>query len=383
MISWTKLLTGETQDHDNLRYSDCNNGVPKIVVWNTTARCNLQCQHCYFGATRDGDDHGFTRREAEDFIEDLARMGVPVLLFSGGEPLLKRDIFELGKFTAEKGIKAVLSTNGTLITEEVADKIKAARFSYVGISLDGTEKTNDTFRQKEGAFNASVAGIKNCQKAGLKVGLRFTIARHTINDLPAIFDLVEQESIPRLCIYHLVYSGRGKEMKLHDISHEERRQALELIWERTLRLSSGSRGIEVLTVDNHTDGVWMYLKLKKLKSSRAQEVLKLLKVQGGNSTGIRIGAVDNRADVYPDQFWRTHCLGNIRVKRFSDIWQDTENKFLNVLRNRKSILNNRCKKCGFLELCNGNFRARAEAVSGDPWAEDPSCYLTDEEISGQ
>lgn len=380
MISWTKLLTGQSQDNDNLRYSEGNNGVPKIVVWNITSSCNLRCQHCYFEATQRQDANEFSTEEARDFIVDLAKLGVPVLLFSGGEPLLRKDIFQLGRFAKDRGIKAILSTNGTLISEKIAKKIKQAGFSYVGISLDGMEETNDWFRQKKGAFAESLAAIRSCQKVGLKVGLRFTITRYNFRDLPDIFDLVQKESITRLCIYHLVYTGRGSNLRENDLSHSERRQTLELIWQRTLNFYQKGLSIDVLTVDNHADGVWIYLKLKNQDPQRAKTALELLKAQGGNSSGINIAAVDNCGDIHPDQFWRKRSLGNICQRQFSEIWQDKDHGFLQALRNRSPHLKGRCQRCNFLEICNGNFRARAEAVFADPWQEDPACYLTDEEI---
>lgn len=380
MISWSSLLTGELQSYDNLRYSTSPSFIPKIVVWNTTSRCNLSCQHCYFEATNTGDLNELTQSEAQDFIKDLAELKVPVLLFSGGEPLLRKDIFELGRFAKDRGIRPVLSTNGTLITEAVAEGIKDAGFSYVGISLDGMEEVNDWFRQEKGAFSKAISGIRNCQKIGLKVGLRFTITRDNFRELGHIFDIIETESIPRFCLYHLVYTGRGRSLKERDISHEEKREMLELIRQRTLDFHRRGLKIEILTVDNHADGAWIYLRLKESDSVRAEKALRLLEIQGGNSSGIRIGAVDNHGEIYADQFWRSHSLGNIRKVKFSEVWKDGRNAFLNDLRNRKNLLKGRCRKCKYLAICNGNFRSRAEAVSGDPWTEDPACYLSDEEI---
>lgn len=383
MISWTKLLTARSQEHDNLRYSSNTNHVPKIVVWNTTSNCNLKCRHCYLEATSGQSSGELSKAQAENFIEDLANMGVTVLLFTGGEPLLRKDIFHLGQFAKEKGLRPVLSTNGTLITKEVAKELKQAGFVYVGISLDGTQATNDLFRQSKGAFSSALAGIRYCRDAGIKVGLRFTLTKFNFRDLPQIFDLIERESIKRFCLYHLVYAGRGSSLKRSDVSNSDRKEILELIWQKTLDFSKKGVNTEILTVDNHADGVWIYLKLKKENPLRAQEVFKLLKVQGGNSTGSKIGAVDNLGDVYPDQFWRNHCLGNIKDKKFSAIWLDGKSSFLNDLRNRKTLLKGRCRGCNFLSICNGNFRARAEGFFNDPWAHDPGCYLTDKEICGK
>ena len=144
-------------------------------------------------------------------IDDLASFGSPVLLFSGGEPLMRPDLTELLQYAVSRGMRAVISTNGTLITKEKADAFQRIGLSYVGISLDGMQATHDRFRGMPGAFRATMLGLRNCQEAGLKVGVRFTINRHNVADIPAIFDLLEAEDIPRCCFYHLVYSGEGIE----------------------------------------------------------------------------------------------------------------------------------------------------------------------------
>lgn len=380
MISWTKLLTGQAQDSDNLRYAHTHGLIPKIVVWNTTSRCNLRCRHCYFNATDSCDPLELTKDEAKCLIEDLAGLNVPVLLFSGGEPLLREDLFELGGFARDKGIKTILSTNGTLITKKTARRIKEAGFSYAGISLDGMQEINDWFRCSRGAFSEALTGIRNCRDSGIKVGLRFTVTRDNLKELPHIFGFAEKESIQRICLYHLVYTGRGSSLKDRDTTLQEKRGMLEFIWGKTMDFHKKGMNIEILTVDNHADGVWIYLRFKKHNAGRAEEVLGLLKTQGGNSSGVNIGAVDNRGNIFADQFWRAHPLGNVRERPFSEVWENNGGNFLKDLRNRKALIKGRCSRCKYLDICNANFRARAEAVSCDPWAEDPACYLTDEEI---
>ena len=377
MISWTKLLNASDR-----RGEDRPSGYmsPAVVVWNVTARCNLSCRHCYFNASGLRDAERLKRKEAEDFIGDLACTGVPAVIFSGGEPLLEEEIFETAAFAHDRGLRTSLSTNGTLITKKVAREIKNSGFSYVGLSLDGVGKTNDSFRQSEGAFGRAVEGMRNCMDAGLRTGLRITLTKYNFMDLSRVFDLAEEESVSRVCVYHLVYTGRGSDIRGMDLTHDETRSALELIWQRVAGFAQSGRGIEVLTVDNHADGAWLYLKMKREYPERAGTVLELLKGHGGNASGERIAAVDNQGNVYPDQFWRQHPLGNVRERRFREIWQDESNMFLKALRNRRAYLKGRCRRCGFLGICNGNFRARAESVSGDMWQEDPGCFLTDEEI---
>jgi 12,18-didecarboxysiroheme deacetylase len=351
-----------------------------IVVWNTTRRCNLRCRHCYAGA-EDKDFKGeLTTEEGISLIDDLADFKAPVLLFSGGEPILRDDLMKLGKYAMRRGLRTVISTNGTLITPKKATEIRNAKFSYVGISLDGMEGTNDRFRGRKGAFENALQGMRNCMEAGVRVGLRFTINRHNYRDLPAIFDLIEEEGIKRACFYHLVYSGRGTKMKDEDIDHGETREVVDLIFQKTREFYDKGMETEILTVDNHTDGVYLYLRLKEEDPERAEDVLQMLRWNGGNNSGIAIGNVDNLGNVHADQFWWHYSFGNVRERKFSEIWMDTSDPLMAGLKNRKPLLKGRCADCKYLDICNGNFRVRAEAVYGDVWAPDPACYLTDEEI---
>lgn len=378
MISISRLLYDIPSPGDSLRY-DFKGDTPKpLIVWNCTRRCNLHCIHCYSSAGSQSSTGAMNTDEGKRFIRDLAEFGVPVLLFSGGEPLLREDIFELASFAKEKGIRVVLSTNGTLITNLVAKKISSVGFEEVGISLDGIGTNNDRFRGKKGAYQAALSGIRNCLAYGLRVSLRFTITRLNYQDIPAIFQLAEEEGIPRICFYHLAYVGRGG--KLDDLSHSETRAVVDLICKHTQGLYQRGNLKEVLTVANHADGVYLYLKLKKQDPERAAKVLSLLKKNGGNGSGIRIGAVDDLGNVHPDQFWWHYSLGNVRQRKFGDIWTDTSEPLLQGLRARKGLLKGRCARCHYLDICNGNLRVRAEAVFGDLWAEDPACYLTDEEV---
>jgi radical SAM protein with 4Fe4S-binding SPASM domain len=274
----------------------------------------------------------------------------------------------------------VLSTNGTLITPEVAEKIKKAEFSYVGVSLDGMEATNDRFRGVKGAFEEALEGIRNCTNVGVRAGLRFTITKHNYRDLPGIFELVDEEKIKRVCFYHLVYSGRGSKMIDEDLDHKTTREVVDLILDKTYEFFCDAKDTEILTVDNHADAVYLYLVLKEEQPARAKEVYELLRWNGGNNSGIAIGNVDNLGNVHADQFWWHYSFGNVRERRFSEIWMDTSDPLMAGLKNRKPLLKGRCRTCKYLDICNGNFRVRAEAVYGDVWAPDPACYLTDEEI---
>ena len=389
MISVTKLLFSTEYFGDSLRYrhgsKNAKNGVAEgtgpVVVWNSTRTCNLTCRHCYMSSDAKKYEGELNTAEAKRFIDDLAEFNVPVLLFSGGEPLLRPDFFELAQYAADKGIRPTLSTNGTLITAEVAQKIKDIGVGYVGISLDGLADVNDKFRGKEGAFELAMAGIKNCVAVGQRVGLRFTINRHNFLELDKIFDFIEAENIDRVCFYHLVYSGRGNEMMEEDVTPEESRQAMDIIIRRTKDFEERGLKKEILTVDNHCDGVYMYVKaVQEGDNALAEQIKKLISMNGGNRSGIAFGEVDHLGYVHPDQFTQHHTFGNVRERKFGDIWTDVNNPIMAGLKDRKTLLKGRCQKCQYLENCNGNFRTRAEAVTGDFWESDPACYLTDEEI---
>ena len=392
MIGISKLYCATVEPSDTLRYSRHSGSLPShllqfsidkkpVVVWNMTQRCNLKCVHCYARSEDISYDNELTHDQAIAMMDDLADFGVPVLLFSGGEPLVHPRLVEYAQYAVSKGMRAVISTNGTLITKEKAKILKDIGLSYVGISLDGLEPTHDMFRGVPGSFKRAMTAIEHCQAAGIKVGLRFTINKRNVQDIPGIFDLLEEKNIPRACFYHLVYSGRGSEIAKEDLTHEETRQVLDLIMDRTKDLHDRNKPKEVLTVDNHADGPYLYQRLLKEDPKRAAEVLELLEMNEGNSSGRGIGCISWDGEVYPDQFWREKSLGNIKDRPFSQIWTDESNEFLMKMKEKKKHVKGRCATCRWLDICAGNFRARAESVANDPWDSDPACYLTDQEIS--
>ncbi len=392
MIGISKLYCGTVEPSDALRYGRHSSTLPShllqfsedkrpVVVWNVTRKCNLKCVHCYAHATEEAVVDELTTDEGKALIDDLAAFGAPVMLFSGGEPLVRKDLPELAAYAVDKGMRAVISTNGTLITSSVAQTLKRIGLSYVGISLDGMRPINDRFRGVPGAFDKALDGIRNCQAAGIKVGLRFTINRYNVDEIPAIFDLLEEMDIPRVCFYHLVYAGRGSQMVKEDLSLEDSRRAVDLIIDRTRDLHDRGLSKEVLTVDNHADGPYLYLRLLEENPQRAREVLDLLKMNEGNNSGRGIGCVSWDGEVYADQFWRHHSFGNVRRRPFSKIWTEPEDDLLRKLKDKKQYVKGRCASCAWLDICGGNFRVRAEAVTGDVWAPDPACYLTDDEIA--
>lgn len=391
MIGISKLYCGAVEPGDVLRYNRESGKLPShllqysrdkkpVVVWNMSRRCNLHCIHCYSSSQDRLYPGELTTEEARAMIADLAAFGAPVILFSGGEPVMRPDMPELAQFAVDRGMRAVISTNGTLIDEEKAKVFQEIGLSYVGVSLDGTRATHDRFRGLAGAFEAAMRGIRICRDRGIKVGVRFTINRRNVADVPAIFDLLEAENIPRCCFYHLVYSGRGSKLIEEDLSHGETRALLDLIMDRTRDLFARGITKEILTVDNHADGPYVYLRLLREDPERAAEVLALLMMNEGNSSGNGIGCISWDGEVHPDQFWRGISFGNVRKRPFSEIWTDMSDPLLAKLKDKKPHVKGRCAACRWLDVCGGNFRARAEAVMEDVWSPDPACYLSDEEI---
>jgi radical SAM protein with 4Fe4S-binding SPASM domain len=334
-------------------------------------------------------------------LSQLAEANCPVLLFSGGEPLLRSDLFELLAEAKRLALRAVISSNGTLIDSPTAKRLADLGVHYVGISIDGQEKFHDEFRQVKGCFKAAVAGIENCRKAGIKTGLRFTITKANAEQVPFVFDIAASIGVRRICFYHLIRMGRAKALYsscvMRDASCEKNtqyairntqyvmtsqqtRQVLDVIIERTGDFTRRGLIDEVLTVGNHADGPYLLVKMRKDKNQTFQKAGELLLANGGNKVGEKIGCVSWNGDVYADQFWRNYSLGNIRDKTFKEIWEDLTEPVLNKLRNKSEFADARCLRCKWFDLCKGNFRFLGAEADDEYWLNEPACYLTDEEI---
>lgn len=355
-----------------------------IVVWNLTRTCNLKCVHCYTNSENKKYPNELSTEQCREVLRDLAGFRVPAVLFSGGEPLSRPDVLELAGYARELGLHVVLSTNGTLITPDVARRLKELQFAYVGISLDSAfAEVHDRFRGVEGAFDRTLKGFRNCVDAGQKVGLRLTLTRDTCENLDSLFDLIEREGINRVCFYHLCPSGRGKD--LYRMDPNMSRKAMDTIFTRTRDLNERGKNVEVLTVDNHCDAAWLYLRMQSEDHERTQQVREMCEWNGGArySSGVGISNIDFNGNVHSDQFSMFRSFGNVLERPFSEIWQDTSDPIMEGLKERLDLLEGRCADCAYKSMCGGGLRARAEIVTGNPWASDPGCYLTDEEISGK
>ncbi|HHY72560.1 MAG TPA: radical SAM protein [Bacillus bacterium] len=396
MIDVTKLVSGIDNRPRKLRYESDENkrarkphpdGKPDLiplVEWNTTAYCNLACKHCYYGAVKEPLPGELTHEQGKALIDHLAEMGVPVLVFSGGEPLLRGDNIELGKYALSKGIRPVMSSNGTLFTKEKAKQVVEAGFKYIGISLDGIGETNNFFRGGSNAYETALNGVRNLKAEGMSVGLRYAMTKHTIKDLPAIIDLAIEEDVDRLNIFHLIYSGRGKNLTDDDISLEETRKAVDHIYEKAKEIAVTHPAFQILTAGNYCDAPYMYMKLEKDSPEWAKEAYKLLfakdagRIVKQGDGGPKLVSIDHKGNVHPSMFLATYTFGNVKEQKLADILKNS--KLFEDLSYPEENIMGRCSKCKWLSVCGGNSRARADAVYEDLWASDPRCYLTDEEI---
>lgn len=355
-----------------------------VVIWNLIRRCNLRCKHCYSTSLDIDFKDELTTEQVKATIDDLNVARVPVLILSGGEPLLRPDIFEITAYAKSKGFYVALSTNGTLINESNIEQIKQADYQYVGISIDGLETFHDEFRQQKGSFNTSMNAIKLCKEAGIKVGMRLCLTRENFSDLPAMLDLMEQYGVDKFYLSHLNYSGRGKRNAEQDAMFKMTKQAMTLLFERAYSHIEQGIDSDFVTGNNDADGVfllqWATQKFGDIYPQRIANLKQRLINWGGNASGVNVANIDNTGTIHPDTYWWNHPIGNVKEQKFSEVWQNTQDPLMLGFRQSPRPVKGRCAKCSYLNICGGNTRTRAFAQSKDPWAEDPGCYLTDQEI---
>ncbi|MER2530131.1 MAG: heme d1 biosynthesis radical SAM protein NirJ [Candidatus Competibacter sp.] len=351
-----------------------------VVIWNLVRRCNLACKHCY-SISADTDFPGeLATDEVFAVMDDLKRFRVPVLILSGGEPLLCPDIYAIARRAKDMGFYVALSSNGTLIDKTNIARIAEVGFDYVGVSLDGIAETHDRFRRQAGAFAASLNGIRLCWAYGIKVGVRYTMTEDNAHDLPRLLELLETEQIDKFYFSHLNYAGRGNRNRKDDAHHWTTRQAMDLLFETCWRLVREGRPKEFVTGNNDADGVYLLFWVRQRFPELAGHIRAKLAQWGGNASGVNVANIDNLGNVHPDTMWWHHTLGNIRERPFSEIWPDTSELLMAGLKAKPRQVKGRCGQCQYFDICGGNTRVRAEQLTGDPWAEDPACYLDDEEI---
>lgn len=351
-----------------------------VVIWNLIRRCNLTCKHCYSISADTDFPNELNTEQVFGVMDDLKQFKVPVLILSGGEPLLRPDIYEIAHRSKDMGFYTALSTNGTLIDKSNIDKIADVGFDYLGISIDGIAETHDKFRRKDGAFDASMEGLRLCCDKEIKVGLRFTMTQDNAEELPQLLDLLENEGIDKFYFSHLNYAGRGNKNRKDDVFLNTTRWAMELLFERAMADAKSGKSTEFVTGNNDADGVFLLHWVRKHFPEQATHIQAKLTQWGGNSSGVNISNIDNQGNVHPDTMWWHYDLGNVKERPFSEIWLDTSDPIMAGLKASPRTVGGRCGQCSHFDICGGNTRVRALQLTGDAWSEDPACYLTDQEI---
>ncbi|WP_333683980.1 heme d1 biosynthesis radical SAM protein NirJ [Pontibaca methylaminivorans] len=355
--------------------------VKPVVIWNLTRRCNLRCRHCY---TVSSDVHfpgELSHEQAMATLDDLGAFGIPALILSGGEPLDRFDLFEIAARARPMVRMLALSTNGTKIHGENADRVAEAGFDYVGISIDGIGATNDWFRGVDGAFNDALRGVRECKARGIKGGLRFTVTRDNHAQLPDLIRLCDDEGVDKFYLSHLVYAGRGDKHRGEDSEHDHTRAALDLLIARAWDSARGAaRRLDIVTGNNDADAVYFLRWAERnFDAARIAHLRDHLEAWGGNSSGLGVANIDTQGNVHPDTYWSDYTIGSVKKTPFSELWTGND-PMLAQLRRRPRPLKGRCGACAFQAVCGGNTRIRALQLTGDPWAEDPACYLDNDEI---
>lgn len=351
-----------------------------VIVWNLIRRCNLACSHCYSASADRAFRGELTLEEIHKVLEDLRACQVSALILSGGEPLLRPDLFEIANLAKSMGFYLGLSSNGTLMDQEMAKQIAAAGFDYVGVSLDGLEANHDRMRGMRGAFAKSLEGIRNCRQQGVKAGMRFTPTQENSSDLPELLDLLTQEGVDRLYLSHWNYAGRGRVNREANATLQATHHTINWLFDLTRQdLETGSMR-EIVTGNNDADGVCFLFWVQRHLPHLAHKAQSMLQRWGGNASGVGIANIDEQGEVHPDIFWRHHTLGNVRHQSFADIWHHNTDPLLLGLRQKPRPVKGRCGRCHYLSICGGNTRIRAYQSTGDHWEEDPGCYLTDAQL---
>lgn len=354
--------------------------VAPVVIWNLIRRCNLTCKHCYTTSANIDFPGELSTASIFKVMDDLKDYKVPVLILSGGEPLLHPDIFSISQRAKDMGFYVALSSNGTLITEKNIQKIADINYQYVGVSIDGIGATHDAFRQQPGSFDASMHGIHLCRQQGIKAGIRFTLTQDNVQDFPALLQLMEEEDIDKFYLSHLNYSGRGNKHRQQDAFFSMTRDAMDLLFDTCLQWEQQGQQREIVTGNNDADAVYFLHWVSKNFPQQTTHIQAKLQQWGGNASGVNVANIDNLGNVHPDTFWWHHDLGNVLDRPFAEIWQDTSDLLMAGLKQSPRPLQGRCATCDYQAICNGNTRVRAHQIYANAWAEDPGCYLTTDEI---
>jgi radical SAM protein with 4Fe4S-binding SPASM domain len=350
--SWISMYKAEIFANDAVG-TGCFSYLPGEVVWAVTKRCNLRCKHC---SISEEDPEELTTGEGFAIIEEAAKLGPVKFAFTGGEPLLREDIYDLIEYASSFDMQVVMATNGTLITKEVAEKLKKAGLERAAISIDGFGNAHDDFRGVNGAFEDVLRGMKACEDVGLAIQLFTMVTRSNYHEIEKIIRLADDLSLWRIYLIYLIAVGRGKDISEACLSTNENMRFFDYVAEK-------QKEVKVWLKPICNPQYWAYLKDKGLVDH--EDGIKFT----GCTAGITRFHIFPNGDVTPCAYLPVKA-GNIREQGFLDIVRDSE--VFKALRARE--VKGHCATCRYKRICGG-CRSRAYATSGDYLAEDPVCAL--------
>lgn len=327
----------------------CFSYLPGEVVWAVTNACNLKCKHCMLDSGQEVPDE-LTTEEGKRLIDDAAKLGGVKFSFTGGEPLMREDVFELIEYANQTDVQVCMATNGTLLDDEMARRLKETGLYSYGMSIDGVGKKHDDFRGQDGTFELAMRGLEAGRKAGLRFQFHTTVGKYNIDDIAKIVDLAEELDVYRIYLVHLITIGRGTNEP--DIDKEECRELFDFLIDR-------QKNTDVWLKPICNPQFWIYLK------SRMDLDFEIT----GCTAGITRFHIFPNGDVTPCAYLPV-VAGNLREQSFYEIYKNSE-VFKNL---RERNLSGKCGSCEHKMICGG-CRSRANAKFGDYLAEDPLCII--------
>jgi len=356
--------TDHSSDHHHKKNGE---STLRLVAWETTRNCNLDCIHCRASATSGPHSGELDTGEAFRLLDQIAEIAKPIIILTGGEPLLRDDIFDIAAYGTQKGLRMVMAPNGTLVTEPIAKKLVESGIKRISISLDGaTRESHDKFRKVDGAYDGALNAMKIARKIGLDFQVNTTITKTNLDQIPKIQQLAVEQGAVAHHIFLLVPTGRGKYIVDTEINAAEYEETLNWFYDQgdktplELKATCAPHYYRILRQRAAKEGKSVSFNTHGLDA-----------VTRGCLGGIGFCFVSHRGDVQPCGFLTADC-GNVRQQSFAEIWKHSE-----VLTNLRDYdkLTGKCNPCEFKRVCGG-CRARAYEATGDYLAEEPLCsYL--------
>lgn len=343
---------------------------PKWIAWEITRRCNLRCVHCRSSSEMEAKGHpDFPTSEAFRIIDDIESYAKPVVVLSGGEPLVRKDVFEIAQYGTDKGLRMCLATNGTLVNDDICEKIKASGIKIVSLSLDGSEEAvHDDFRSQKGAFAGTINAARLFKRRGIEFIVNSSFTRRNQEEIPKVYRLAKELGATAWYMFMIVPTGRGEEIMNELISKEDYEEILD--WHYQMEKDEDTMLVRPTCAPHYYRVV-----LQQSKKEGEKFKKRTLKFSTGGSKGCIAGQliclIDVDGNVLPCSYFPKPA-GNIRETSFKEIWEGSE--LFKDLRDFKKY-KGKCGSCEFVNVCGG-CRARAYSVYGDYLEEEPFCSYT-------